>query len=344
MKKKGLLVLVLVMAMLAFAACGGADTQTPSDDQPAAGTAVKTGLAVITTADKSTNAGEEDGLAQAYSNMIAVTVDDQGVITNCVIDAAQTNINFSKEGKVTTPLDTVFVGKLELGADYGMAKASSIGKEWNEQADAFAAYAIGKTVEDLKGMALDAEGKPAEADLTSSVTIHVTPYIEAIEKAVASAQSMGASADDKLGIGVYTTIDKSADAADEDGVAQAYSNIAAVTFNADGVITSCIIDAAQTNINFDKTGQITTDLAGAFPTKNELGADYGMAKASSIGKEWNEQAAAFAAYVLGKTVDEVKGTAVTAEGVPSDADLASSVTIHIAPFTTNIEKAFNAAR
>ncbi|HBM74467.1 MAG TPA: hypothetical protein DD429_02790, partial [Clostridiaceae bacterium] len=53
---------------------------------------------------------------------------------------------------------------------------------------------------------------------------------------------------------------------------------------------------------------------------------------SKIGKEWDEQAAGFAKYVVGKTADEVKGITVTDEGTPSDADLKSSVTIHIAPF------------
>ena len=31
-----------------------------------------------------------------------------------------------------------------------------------------------------------------------------------------------------------------------------------------------------------------------------------MKRASSIGKEWNEQANAFADYVIGKTLDEIK--------------------------------------
>lgn len=163
-RKKSVLVLFLVIAMFAFTACGGgADTQTPPEDQPSAA-AVKTGFAVMTIADKSANAGGEDGLAQAYSNLIGVTVDEEGVITNCVIDAAQTNINFSKEGKIVTPLNTVFVGKQELGPDYGMAKASAIGKEWNEQAAA------------------------SDADLAASVTVHIAPFETNIEKAATSAK------------------------------------------------------------------------------------------------------------------------------------------------------------
>ena len=64
-----------------------------------------------------------------------------------------------------------------------------------------------------------------------------------------------------------------------------------------------------------------------------------MKKKSEIGKEWNEQAAAFCAYVTGKTVDEVAGIAVTEDGDAADADLAASVTIGIGEFQTLIEKA-----
>lgn len=334
MKKKTLIVLVLVISMLAFAACGGAEAPV----------SVKTGMAVITSAAKSADAGEADGLAQADSVVVAVMVDGEGTILNCAIDMAQTKINFSSEGKIVTPLDTVFAAKQELGADYGMSKASSLGKEWNEQADSFADYVIGKTVEEVKGISMTDEGVATDADLLASVTIKLPSYIDAIEKAVANAQESGAAADDMIGIGVFTTIDKSKDVGEKDGVAQAYTNYAAVTFDANGVITSCIIDASQTNVSFDASGKITSDLMGPFMTKNELGADYGMIVASSIGKEWNEQAAAFASYVIGKTVDEVNGIALTEEGVAADADLASSVTVHIGPFMANVEKAYESAR
>ena len=177
------------------------------------------------------------------------------------------------------------------------------------------------------------------------MTIKINTYIEGIEKAVANAEHMGASADDKLGIGLVTTINKSKDAADDaDGVAQAYSTYAVVTFDDEGVITSCIIDASQININFSKDGKITSDLAGPFKTKNELGVDYGMKAASGIGKEWNEQAAAFAEYVVGKTVDEVEGIAVTEEGDAADEDLLASVTVTISAFIDTIVKAFEFAR
>lgn len=345
MKKKAALFLVLAMVMLALAACGGgAKEEAPAQDSATASGAVKTGLAVINSAAKSVDAGDANGVAQADSLVVAVTVDDAGKIVNCAIDQAQTKIEFSKEGKIVTPLDTIFVGKQEMGADYGMGKASAIGKEWNEQAAAFAEYAKGKTVDELKGIAVNEEGVPTGDDLKSSVTIHVTEFIEGIEKAVANAQDLGASADDKLGLGVVTNIARSADAGDEDGVAEAYSYYTAATFKADGVITSCIIDASITDVTFNKEGKITSDINAEIKTKDELGDAYGMKKASSIGKEWNEQAAAFAQYAVGKTVDEIKGIAINEEGVPTGDDLKSSVTVHITDFMTVLEKAFNAAK
>jgi len=346
MKKKLALLLVLAMTMLAFAACGGGagpDEETPAEENPPATGAVKTGMAVITTADKSAEAGDKNGVAQATSTIVALTLDDSGKIANCAIDSVQSKIEFSKEGKIVTPLDTIFVGKQELGTEYGMKGASGIGKEWNEQATAFANYVIGKTVDEVKGIAVS-DGYAAEEDLKSSVTIHITDFIEGIEKAAANAQDLGASADDKLGIGVVTNIAKSKDAAaDSDGVAQAYSYYTVTTFNADGVITSCIIDSSQTDVKFSKEGKITSDINGPFKTKNELGDDYGMRKASSIGKEWNEQAFAFAQYVTGKSIDEVKGIAIS-DGYAADEDLKASVTVHITDFITILEKAFNAKK
>lgn len=147
----------------------------------------------------------------------------------------------------------------------------------------------------------------------------------------------------KTGLAVTVSVSGSKDAAEEDGAAQSEMSFAAVTVDAEGKIVACTIDALQTKITFSKDGKITTAPDTQFQTKNELGDAYGMKKASAIGKEWNEQAAAYAAYTVGKTVDEVNQTAVT-EGVPSDTDLAASVTLHIADFNNVIAKAAAAAK
>ncbi len=362
MKKVFALILALAMVAVIFSGCGStagtpsgeaattvtgeaattaaaAPAESTATAAPASGDALKTGLGVVTSVAKSTDAGEKDGLAETDSMVAAVLVDNSGKIVSCRIDAAQTKINFAKDGKLVTSKDTAFKTKQELGTEYGMGKASKIGKEWNEQADAFAAYVVGKTLDEVKGIAVNEEGVATAADLTSSVTVHIGDFVAAVEKAVNNAQELGAKTGDKLGLGIETSMGQSADvAADKAGLAQAYSYYTATTFGADGKVTSCVIDASQGSVNFDATGKITSDIKAAVQTKNELGDAYGMKKASKIGKEWNEQAAAFAKYVAGKSMDEIKGIAVN-EGVATAADLTSSVTVHIGDFQNVIEKA-----
>jgi len=332
MKKVISLVLSLTLTVTILAGCGGASK----------GATVKTGLAISSSIAKSTDAGEKDGLGQIDSTVVAVTVDKDGKIVKCAIDAAQTKINFSKDGKIVTDLKSEFKSKQELGEGYGMKKASTIAKEWNEQANAFADYVVGKTIAEVKGIAVK-EGVPTDKDLTSSVTVRITGFVSTLEKAVNGAQDIGAKAGDKLGLGVATNIAKSKDVGEKDGLAQAYSYYTASTFADDGKVTSSIIDATQSNVNFSKEGKLTSDLKAVIQTKNELGDKYGMKAASKIGKEWNEQANAFAKYVVGKTADEVKGIAVK-EGIATGSDLTGSVTVRVTDFLSIIEKASKSAK
>lgn len=318
-----------------------APTDAASTDGASTGNPVKTGLAVINDISESTSAtADADGTNQTNSVVVAVLVGQDGKILDCKLDMAQTKINFSKDGKLTTAPESEFKSKQELGTEYGMKSASGIGKEWNEQADAFADYVTGKTVDEVKGITVNDQGVAADADLASSVTVHIGDFIAAVEKAVANAQDIGATDADKLGLGITTNMENSKDAAaDADGVAQAYSYYVVTTSDASGKITSCLIDASQGIVNFDTTGKITNDITTAPQTKDELKEAYGMKQASGIGKEWYEQANAFAQYAVGKTVDELKGIAVNEEGGPTIADLTSSVTVDIKNFVTSIDKA-----
>jgi len=322
---------------------GGSESKgTESTGSEAGAEALKTGLAVVTSLGSSKSAtADSDGVAQVDSFVAAVLVDANGKIVDCKIDAAQTKINFNAQGKLTTPLDAEVKTKQELGEAYGMKGRSGIGKEWNEQADFFANYVIGKTVDEVKGIAVNEQGYPSDADLTAGITIHITDFIEGVAKAVENAQNLGAKQGDKLGLGVYTEISKSKDAsADTEGQGQAYTYYAAATFDNDGKITSAILDASQGTVKFDVNGNITSDLNATVQTKQELKEAYGMKGSSKIGKEWYEQANAFAEYAKGKTAAEIKGIALT-EGKPADADLAASVTVSVGGLQTVIEKAYS---
>lgn len=361
MKKIAALFLCGALTALSLTGCSNNLTENPSSSAPqssnvppatssssmeSGGTSsgqeaggYKLGLAVDSTIKDSKSADAENGLAKTDSRIVAVLVDQDGRIVECAIDGVQTSIQFSSAGKLVTSLTAEFETKQELGPAYGMGKASSIGKEWNEQADALAVYLKGKNMDEVRGIAVNESGAPTDAELAASVTMSIAGYLDTVDKAIRYAVPTNAKAGDKLGVGARTTISKSENAGDNDGLAQANSTYVAAAFDGEGKVSGCVIDGSQCNVNFDVTGKITSDLEAKQKTKDELGAEYGLGKASGIGKEWNEQAAAYAAYITGKTVDEVKGIAVNEKGAPSGEELTSSVTISVGDFNTTLEKA-----
>lgn len=301
--------------------------------------ALKTGLYISTDISGSRSASEEDlGLASYEINLIAVNVDDDGVIQNCVIDGVSFSVSFDGEGRIISDTSGEVLSKNELGEGYGMKKYAHSRYEWNEQAAALADYAVGKTVAQLRAGAVNENGYAKDADLASSATIYIGTYVDGIERAVANARHLGARMGDELKLASIQNLSSSASVAKEGGVAQLDSDVTAITMR-DAQISSCIIDSIQIAINFDGRGAITSDLSATLKTKNELGEDYGMKKYAHSRYEWNEQAAAFAAYVTGKTNEQVQNISVDARRAPGKVDLSSSVTISIGNFQNLIAKA-----
>ncbi len=339
MTKKLTIILSFALVLTLLAGCMGrvvvfnecdcsGDTYVPAEG------ALKTGLAIVANAKDSVDATE----AKYDITIAAVTVDDGGVIQDCIIDSVGTSITFDDKGAITSDLNAQILTKNELGDNYGMKAYGGAKYEWYEQAAALANYAKGKTVAELKNGAIGESGKPTDADLASSATIYLGSYVAAIEEAVANAKHLGAQAGDTLKLAVINSAASSVSAtADKAGTAQLDCDVAVVTAK-DGVITSCLLDSVQAKVSFGTDGKITTDLTAAMQTKNQLGEAYGMKAYAGAKYEWNEQAANFAAYVTGKTAQQVAGIAV-AEGKPSDTDLAATVTIAIGGFQALIAKA-----
>lgn len=325
---------------------------SPSQSSPGKGE-TKMGMGVVISLSKShepsgsaspsassSPGGMGNGLIEVDATVAAVILDKEGRIKKCAIDAVQAKINFDDKGTLLTPPETVFKTKNELGYDYGMKKASGIGKEWYEQAQAFAAYVEDKTPDEVKDIKVDEENRPIQPDLKASVTISVGGFMDAVEKAAGSAQESGASESDTLSLGIVTTMSKSTGAAtDKPGLVQVDSTYAAVARDAGGKITGCVIDGSLSKISFTATGQILTDLSENPRTKSEMGEEYGMKKASGIGKEWKEQAEDFAKYCIDKTPEEIAGIAVDERGYALPQDLKSSVTVNIGEFKNVISKA-----
>ena len=353
---KKLIALFLSLALLAsLAGCAGTTVvvgnctcppdahtpaATPTDGPVVSEGAVKTGLAVIAKIDGSTPAtADANGKADYDVTVVAVTVDDNGVIQSCIIDSVGTSVEFDAAGlPVNFDPEAEILTKNEKGDAYGMKAYAGSKYEWYEQAAALADYAVGKTVEELKSGAVNESGKAADADLASVATISIGAYVDGIVKAVANARTLGAEAGDQLKLAVISSMDAGA-GEEAGGSAELTVDVAAITMNGD-VITSCYIDALQAQVAFDGAGALTTDVSAAPQTKNEKGEAYGMKAYAGAKFEWNEQAANFAAYITGKTAADVAGIAITETTKPADGtDLAASVTISIGGFQALIEKA-----
>lgn len=324
--KKILAVGLASILAVSFAACSKTadDGKNPSSENKA--DTVKTGLAVISEI-KADEYNPSDTALEIDSVAAAVTVDADGKIVDVKIDEAQTKPDLTKDNGNVDDLRT----KLAKKDDYGMRGASPIQKEWFEQVAAFEAWAKGKTADEIKA-GVGEDGKPTDADLKAGCTIVANGFTEVVAKAMASAQDMGAKATDTLRLSVTT--EKYYESNETN--LQYDSNYAAVTFNAEGKITSCLIDASQAKCSI-ADGKFTVE-KGAYQTKKELKENYNMKAASPIQKEWYEQAAAFETWAKGKTAAEIKA-GVGEDGKPSDADLKAGCTIIVNAIVENVAAA-----
>jgi hypothetical protein len=94
-----------------------------------------------------------------------------------------------EDGKVTEiTIDETYNGqtttKRTLGADYGMTKASPIGKEWHEQADYLQTFIVENGID---AVTLNESGYPT-GDLTAGCTINLTNIVATINDAIAAAK------------------------------------------------------------------------------------------------------------------------------------------------------------
>lgn len=275
-------------------------------------------------------AGETNGEIQYDVTMTAVAVDDGGVIRGCIIDSIAASVPIDDSGKILSDVTAEVPTAREIPAGQTSNAAQSA---WNEQADALAAYAVGKTVEELKNGAVGS-AKDAETD---AVPMHLG--VASIEAAVQNARLSGAHGGDELRLATLPSLAASVGATPKTvGTAQLDADIAVVAMNGE-TITACWIDSVQAKTDFDADGQIVSALSERIQTKDELGESYGLKTLGGAKYEWNEQAAAFAEYVTGKTAAETAEIAVNERTAPVDADLTATVTIAIGGLKDLILKA-----
>jgi hypothetical protein len=187
-------------------------------------------------------------------------------------------------------------------------------KEWNEQANAFEAYVVGKTAAEVKAIQTqEANGHLIAVDealLKAGCSMQITDFITAVAKACEDKNAVAFKAGEgfKLGVAAMSTAAESTAAtADANGSANMYTDYAAAVVGADGKILAALNDATQPKIAISAAGVVEASYKA---TKRELESEYGMAgiidnDGDGVMKEWFEQSAAFSAFVAGKTAAEV---------------------------------------
>jgi len=342
---KKFIVMFLALAMvLSFVACG--NKVDDKDNAPAGDASAKAeyklGLGVVVSMDSSSDKTEDkDAFARVDTTYATVVLDKDGKIVAADLDAAQTQVSVA-DGKLLN-LDSVGLStKKELKDNYAMKEYSGIGKEWYEQAAAYAEKMIGKTVEDVKALALNDKGAPADADLNAVCTMAVGSFNAAIVAACedAQAKTFTASDDFKLGLEVDLSVDSSKDYnADKEtnATVQVDATFAATVIDADGKVISALLDEAQPAVQIDNDGKVASKTYTN--TKRHLKEAYNMkAYAQNCIAEWYVQGKALTDYVVGKTADEIKAIK-TEDDRPTDADLSASVTIQIGAYQAVLAEA-----
>ena len=131
---------------------------------------------------------ETDGVAEAYTHIVAVAKNDKGEVTAAKTDALQAKMTFNAAG-ASTLAATEAQTKRDIGENYGMAAygkkhdgSEGQPKEWFEQADAFDAALVGLTADKFATL-MDADGYGTGDLATAGCTIGLDEMVETAVKA-----------------------------------------------------------------------------------------------------------------------------------------------------------------
>ena len=346
MNKKALSLLAVV-ALGSFAGCGNTNTSTSSTSSSTPAPAKKYSVGLGYEASFQTK-GQLD-VTTAFA-----AFDEEGKVYDVRFDVVQVKFaaTEAKDGLAltnTNVVDNSVTTKLELGLGYNMQASSFIGKEVDEQIEAFADYCAGKTVAEVIASTVNpghsSDGTPVCDELTGKVTISVDGFEAALQNAFDTKTEATYELTGTAGVAMVS------------GLAYNYGNptkeidvTAAGAFVKDGKIEAALFDPIITPVAIAEDGTLALDTAskyvvdGKVASKKTLGDAYAMRPASPIGAEWDEQALVIEAAAAGKTAAEVTAL-VAGEGELAGATMTVTTYLKaIAKAATYAEKAMISAR
>ena len=269
-------------------------------------------------------------IGEFNATVATVVLDSEGKIVACRLDAVQNKFaaDFDNDSFSYSRLQT----KMELGTAYGMSTSpysadnNGDGKvlEWDEQAKAFEAYVVGKTVAEVEAMATKTLENgyvisSEDALLNAGCTIQITEFKAAVVKACKDEAKVSFKSEGNFTLGLAATSKDNGSAVANDEATIKMNVDFAATVVEGGKIVAALNDAAQPQIAYDYDGNVTDASVGkgaevGLKTKRELKETYGMSTSpyspdnNGDGKvlEWYVQSAEFSKYVVGKTGAQVE--------------------------------------
>ena len=315
MKKILSFILILTLSLTVLAACGGKEDEE---------TAYTLGIGVVMKVDEAS--------ATAESTVAAVVTDGDGKIVECRIDAIDYTAAIDE---TRVPKSVLPVSKRDQGDNYGMLAAwgSSLA-EWYRQAEAFETYVTGKTLAEVRAIALDENGKATDAELTAGCTITVSDLIAAVDKAMSSEHKVEFSAKGDLTAAVAVLPELEAKA---ETLTYEYTVNYAAVVAAGETTVAAILDAADVTMvcTADADGKLVASSSTYNGTKLEQGDDYNMVEYGQAQSEWYVQALLYAKTAIGKAPTALD--AIPTEGV-------AGCTIGVESYKAALVKAGKAVR
>lgn len=264
----------------------------------------------------------EKDTARTDFTAAALLCDKGGRIKECLIDCAENCMNISN-GTIST--ENTYTTNREAKNSPKMKQFSAVGKEWYEQADRFSEYIVGMSLDDIERLGEDAE-------LSAGCTVSVTDMQKAVIKALEGVEDRTDTVsvyDEAVQLRLAAvTDDRCSKSATEDsgGIAAMYTVFCTAAVS-NGRADAVIIDEAEPQILFNPSGEPYEKLYDG--TKREQKKLYGMAKASSAGKEWYEQTEFLCRYISGMSADEMAAIGTDRKGAAKDADLYCGCTVAV---------------
>lgn len=185
---KKILAFVTAAALsLSLAACSrNPDNNSNSDMIDSTSYRVGTGSYTVTE-DSTSSLEGENGRGVVSTTYVTVIFDDNNIIQKAYIDEVETKVYFDSNGQlVNNNAYTDIRSKRELGDEYNMKPASSLGKEWYEQVNSIESWLVGKNINDISNNVMN-NGAYDNNDYANNMTGDIEGAVDGV---VSGAESM----------------------------------------------------------------------------------------------------------------------------------------------------------